>query len=235
MKIFSIRILLVLQIIAALCLFVTACGGSSASQSNSVAGSRGFTATSSNIGPSQSISGDYDSDDDYNDKLHGDADNDDSTKPKDRDNDSDNTSNSYYDKDDNVVLHYGHATNAQDRRTITALVKRYFAAAARQDGASACSMIASSLANSVAETLGGKAGPAYSRGNTCAAVMSKLFYHYHRQLAAHESQLEVTAVRLDGPKGIAVLGFKTLPGRQLHVARENAVWKIDALLDLELP
>ena len=53
--------------------------------------------------------------------------------------------------------------------------------------------------------------------------------------AAHAAELQVTGVRVDHASGVAVLGFKTLPGRQLRVAREGKVWKVDGLLDLELP
>lgn len=194
-------------------------------------------ATSTELAPaSSSITGDYDGDDDHANKLnYNDADNDDSTKRKDRDNDSDNAGNSYYDSDDATVRGYGRAANGRDRRTIAALVSRYFAAAAREDGATACSMIVKVYANSVPEDLGRPPGPPYSRGGTCAAVLSKLFYHYHRQLAAHAAQLEVTSVRTGQGRAVAVLGFKTLPGRALWVAREGSVWKVDALLDLELP
>jgi hypothetical protein len=230
MKIFNVHNVLAPLAIAALCASVLACGEAGRH------GSASRSSSSSGIGPAQgSISGDYDRDDDFKKALNNDGDNDDSTQRKDRDNDSDNMSDSYYDIDDNTVRKYGHAADASDRRTVAALVKRYFAAAAREDGVTACSMIVPVFANSVPETLGQAAGPLYSRGNTCAVVLSKLFYHFHRQLAAHAAELEVTGVRVDGAKGIAVLGFRTLPGRLLHVAREGTVWKIDALLDLELP
>jgi hypothetical protein len=65
--------------------------------------------------------------------------------------------------------------------------------------------------------------------------MSKVFAHYHRELSAHAAELQIAAVRVEGEKGVAVLAFKTLPGRELHVAREAGVWRVDGLLDLELP
>jgi hypothetical protein len=226
----------ILAAIATLCLLIVGCGGSdrggnSAAQSSSA---QGTTSPSANPEPSDSITGDYDGDDDHKGNSYDDADNDD-MKPTDRDNDSDNKSGSYYDTDDNSVRDYGHAADAADRRTITTLVKHYFAAAASENGASACSMIVSIMAKAASENLGGSAGPVYARGNTCAVVLSKLFYHYHRQLAAHDAELKVTGVRVDHAKGIAVLGYETLPGRQLHVLREGNTWKVDAFLDLELP
>jgi hypothetical protein len=222
---------LVLPVVVALCLCVAACGAASHG-----AGSTSRSASAA-VGPSPSITGDYDGDDDYGAKLQSDGDNDDSTMPKDRDNDNvgDDSGNSYFDADDEVVRLSGHVASAVDRTAITRLVKRYFAVANAEDGMTACSMIVSSFAKSVPETLGRPPGPPYARGTTCAAVMSKVFAHYHRQLAAHATTLEVNGVRVDRGIGVAVLAFRTLPGRQIRVAREGGVWRMDALLDLELP
>jgi hypothetical protein len=188
------------------------------------------------MGPASSnITGDYDGDDDYNNQRSSDGDNDDSTKPKDRDNDSDSSGKSYFDSDDSSVRGFGHAASSVDSKTIASLVKRYFAAATTGDGVAACSMFVSSIARSVPEDLGGPAGPLYARGSTCAAVMSKAFEHYHRQIAAHAATLEIADIRVKRGGGVAVLAFKKLPGREIHVAREGGGWKIEALLDRELP
>lgn len=219
------RWLLTLPAIVLLSTGAVACGRGST-------GSEASTASSA-IPTLRYLSGDYDNDD-YD--SHGyDADNDDSKKPRDRDNDSDNESGSYYDSDDDSVRYFGHAASATDRRAITALVKRYYAVAAAENGRSACSMIASSIAKSVPEDLGRAPGPPYLHGGTCAVVVSKLFFQNHRQLAIYASTLRVTGVRLIGNRGLAVLGFRTLPGRQIGVMRESGMWKIDALLDGELP
>jgi hypothetical protein len=178
--------------------------------------------------------GDYDGDD-YSPGRYNEADNDDSSAPKDRDNDSDNKSGSYYDPDDNTIRHFGHAAGAADARAVTALVKSYFAVAASENGGAACSMIVPSLARSVPESVGQPPGPAYYRGTTCAAVLSKVFKRNQSQLSAYSAQLAVTGVRVDRGSGVAVLGFKTLPGRDIPVARVSGRWTIDALLDDELP
>jgi hypothetical protein len=212
--------------IVTICLSVIACGGES---------KRSGSATIPNDTRTQSsIYGDYDGDD-HSRFGSEDGDSDDNGKPKDGDNDTDNSSGSYYDSDDDSVRHYGHAADTSDRSAIAALVKRYYAAAATEDGAAACSMILSNLVRSVPRDLGRPPGPPYLRGNTCAIVMSKIFKEHHLQLAAYAGGLEVTGVRVDHDHGLAVLGFKTLPGRQIRVAREARAWKLEALLDSELP
>jgi hypothetical protein len=183
---------------------------------------------------SQHQYGEYDEDDSPTGTSHGDGDNDDA-KPTDRDNDSDNSSSSYYDSDDTSVRGFGHAANASDRRAITALIASYYAAAAAGDGAKACSLIYSTLAGTLPEDLAG-AGPAYLRGTkTCPRIMSKLFEQNHLQFAAYSTKLEVSGIRLKSGRGLVVLGFKTLPGRQIEVGREHGVWKIFAVVDQELP
>jgi hypothetical protein len=181
-----------------------------------------------------SLTGDYDNDD-YTVAHSGDGDSDDNHRPKDRDNDIDNKSGSYYDADDNVVRRYGHAADAIDEHAITALVKRYFATAVAHDGAAGCSMILSTVARSIPEDIGRPPGPPYLRGNTCAAVVSKVFNVNHKQLGAYAAALRITGVRVDHDHGVAVLGFRMLPGREIRVERQGGAWKIEGLLDRELP
>ena len=136
----------------------------------------------------------------------------------------------------NSVLDYGRAASATDKQAVTALVKRYYAAAAAGEGATACSLIQSSLANAVAEDYGQAPGPSYLRGGkTCQAVMSLLFKHDHHQLIAEVRTLDMTRVRVKGNIGLAVLGFRAMPEREISVSREGSVWKINALLDSQLP
>ena len=224
-----------LAVTALLCLGVASCGGASRQTGHSTA--TGAAAAQTTTGVAQTTQGhrygDYDSDEENAAQVDGDDD--DITAPLDGDGDSDNASASYYDGDDSSVLGYGRAAGAVDRRAITALIERYYAAAAARDGASACAMIVSPLANSVAVDLGRPPGPSYARGGTCAAVMSKVYARDHSQLAAYSSKLEVHAVRLHGPRGTAVLAFRALPARRMPVTREQGRWKIAALLDGELP
>jgi hypothetical protein len=152
--------------------------------------------------------------------------------PTDNDYDNDNPSNSHYDQDDNAVLYFGHATSAAEARAIMALVKRYYAAAVASDGATACSLIYSIVAESVPEGYGQL--PAL-RGKTCAVVVSKLFKKHHRELVAEVAGLEVTHVRVEGDRGLALLRFRTMPERRVLVHREHGVWKMGVLLDIGVP
>jgi hypothetical protein len=142
----------------------------------------------------------------------------------------------YDDTNNNSVLDYGHAASPSDDKAVTALVKRYYTAAAAGDGASACSMIIPSLAKAVPEDYGRAPGPTYLRGGkSCPAVMSLLFKHSHQQLATYLATLKVVRVRLNGKNGLVVLSFGTLPERQISVDQHGSAWKIEALLDSELP
>jgi len=143
----------------------------------------------------------------------------------------------YDDTNNNSVLMLGHAASAADERAVAALIRRYYSAASAGEGAKACSTIISSLAKAVGEDYGhGSAGPSYlSAGTTCPAVMDLLFKHFHSQLAVEIPKLKLTRVRIDGQHGAAVLSFGTMPEREFAIIREGHAWKLDDLLDTELP
>jgi hypothetical protein len=182
--------------------------------------------------------GDYDPDD-YS-GSYGDGDSDDDGKPKDQDGDTDRIGgnrqdSSYYDGDDGSVRHFGQSAATSDRLAITELVERYYTVAAAQDGATACSMILPSLASSVPKDFGRPPSPSYLRGNTCETVMSKIFKQNIRQVSLYAKSLKVSSVRVDNDRGLAVLTFSKLPARQIHVVRQRSGWKLETLLDTELP
>jgi hypothetical protein len=217
-----------------------ACGSaspraSSASQTSSSASTANVSTASANGWLArQHEYGEYDEDDSPTGTHRADGDNDDA-KPTDRDGDSDNSSGSYYDSDDKSVRAFGQAANASDRRAIATLIRSYYTAAAAADGAKACSLIYSSLAKTLPEDLAG-AGPAYLHGTkTCPKIMSKLFAQNHRQFVAYDAKLQIAGVRLKGDSGLVVLGFKSLPGRQIELQRDRGKWKIYAVVDRELP
>jgi hypothetical protein len=166
-----------------------------------------------------------------------------SVADRDKDNDSapipgkDNDNAAEDDKNNNDILNFGHAANASDTKAITTLVKRYYTAAAREDGADACSMIYVTLAESLPEDYGaGSSGPPYLKaGTTCAGVMGLLFKHYHDQLTAELPLLKVAHVRLVQRHGLAILHFGTMPERQLFVRQELGTWKLGAITDSALP
>jgi hypothetical protein len=182
----------------------------------------------------RTITGDYDNDD-YESGHLGDADNDDSAKPKDVDNDFDGKGHGLYDKDDGEFSDLGHAASGAQRSTIAALVVRYFALAAAEDGAAACPMVLPSLANGVPEEFGRSPSPPYMRGTTCAVVLSKLFRLNHRQVAVERATLKIADVRVDHDRGFALLRFKGLPNRFMPVTLVAGAWKMGGLLEEELP
>jgi hypothetical protein len=156
--------------------------------------------------------------------------------------DKDNDIGAPFDDNNHEALTYGHAANATDTRAVSEMVKRYYAAALRGDGATACAMIVSSLAKAVVEDYGpGSPGPEYLRsGKTCPAIMALLFKYLHAQFSAEVPKLKVARVRLRvtpgfGTHGFAIMSFGTLPERELAVDREGNTWKAQALIDIELP
>jgi hypothetical protein len=152
--------------------------------------------------------------------------------------DKDNDTGAPYDDTSNsTALDYGHAASAADKQAVTELVKRYYAGALEGNGAKACAMIVSSLSKAVVEDYGhGSAGPPYLQsGKTCPAVMTLLFKHSHAQLSLELPKLKVSRVRLVGTHGLAIMSFGTMPEREISVLREGSAWKVQALLDSELP
>jgi predicted small secreted protein len=200
---------LALLVIALLSLGVAACGGAGK-------GVGSASHSSSNATPA----GDY---------LRGDDDAEGDESPN------------HKDIDDDPLRHYGDAAGAADERAVTGLVKRYYAAAAAGDGAVGCSLLLIRLAKD--SNLGQAAEKAYPpaldvpplHGKSCAQIMSLLFKEDHEQLAADSTTLQVTSVRVNGRHGLALLGFRTTPERQIRVERDGGAWKLDALLDRELP
>lgn len=149
------------------------------------------------------------------------------------DQDKDSPSAGYYDSDDGSIRYYGQAATAADARAITALIKRYYAAAASEDGATACALTYFIDVEMIPEHYGQPPGPLWLRGaNTCSAVLSLVFKHFHSQLTV---AVEVTGVRVSGDRGDALVGFRTLPAGVVKVRREGGAWKIDGLLAVALP
>jgi hypothetical protein len=135
--------------------------------------------------------------------------------------------------DDNIPA-YGHEASAADRRAITALVERYYAAAAAGDGKTGCRLIYSSIAGAVPEDYGKPPGPAYSRGKTCPVVLAKVFGHIHGE-AAGLAVTAVTGVRVYRDRGFAELRSSVTPNGEIFVEREHGSWKIGALMGKEQP
>jgi hypothetical protein len=204
-----------LAAVVAAALALSACGGAGAPPSLPGAAS-GSPTSASKTGANVPTATEY---------MHVDAD---------RDNDvhapADDTNN-------NAALDFGHEAGEPERRAIVALVRRYYAAGLAGDGTAACSMIYSTLAESVPEDYGSNEppGPPYMKGTTCPTVLDGLFRHVHSELAAELPLLEVNRVRLVEHHGAVVLGFGRLPGREIPVKREGHTWRLGGLFDHELP
>lgn len=139
----------------------------------------------------------------------------------------------YPDPDDAATFAYGHAGGARDRSEIAAVVGRYFADAARGDGATACTLLVPTLAAEVPREFGSATGPAYTRGTTtCATTLSKLFTHEGWLLAkvAH-----VLSVRIDGRDAQAIVGSRRMPASSIMLQRVGGSWQLQELLGRPLP
>jgi hypothetical protein len=135
---------------------------------------------------------------------------------------------------DDDIPAYGHNASPADRKTITALVKRYYAAAAARDGGTACSLLYPPLAASVPEDYGQAPGPVYARGKTCPLVTSKIFAHIPGG-PADLASTEVTGVRVYRDHGFAELRSKLHPNGEIFVDRYHGVWTIGVLIGKERP
>ncbi len=148
------------------------------------------------------------------------------------DHDSPHENAGYLDYDDSIVGDFGHPASAEDTRSATGFVKRYFAVAAAEDGAVACSMLYRIYADTVVEDDGSSASPLYQRGKTCAIVMTKIFTHLHAELTA---PAEVVAVRVKGPMAYVLLGSTTRPASYVRLHREGGGWKLYGVIERPLP
>jgi hypothetical protein len=156
--------------------------------------------------------------------------------PKDKDEDRDNLTRSYYDKDDSEILAYGRPAASSEAKAIAEVVLRYFAAAARDDGTTACASLYSLFAESIPETYGqGPASTPALRGKTCPIVLTKMFVHNRGEFAPALGRTKVIASRIEGLRGLAVLGARAVPERYILVHREFGAWKVLNLSSRELP
>jgi hypothetical protein len=133
-----------------------------------------------------------------------------------------------FDGTDAAFRHFGQAASAPDAQAVAALVERYYAAAAAEDGARACALIYFILAEALPEEYGGPPGPLYlSVAATCRAVETRVFVHFHAQLAEPP---RVTGVRVNGNTAYALLAWRRLPAGYMEAKREGAAWRIDRVL-----
>lgn len=151
----------------------------------------------------------------------------------DEDNDNPQPRTSRFDGDDYAVTRFGHPAGVADRQAIVRLLKRYYAAAAAQDGSAACALLYPVLAEAVPEDYG-QAVSVHGR-KTCATVLARVLAPHRRELAADAASLTVLKVRLDGARGWAMLRLAMPSERRLQLHREGGAWRVDELLDTKLP
>jgi hypothetical protein len=206
------------------------------------AGAGGHTSSTSPDAPkgvsAQGYLNDGDAEDFYDSDSHSDSGG--RVNPDDTDGDSVGEYNRKYDNgnyrdgDDRSVLDYGHSASAADGRAVTAVVERFYAAAAARDPETACSLMVVSIAKAAPENYSQAPGPSYLYGGkTCRAVMSRMFKYLRSELS--DAAVRVTGVRVKNNRAIALLGSNRMSASEIFVRREGGDWKIDALLGNPLP
>ena len=204
-----------------LCVLASGCGGGGRPTSTA--------ASSANAPAERSFKGDVEDDDVPSEVATTGMDND-----VDQDNDRKNLEAGYRDLDDGVIVGYGRAASPAEARALTALFRRYYAAAAVSDGATACAMLEPAIARAVPADYGRQsAGPPYLRtATTCPGVMSLLFKHFHGQVTA---AITVTGVRIKGQEAYVLLGSRTIPAGYVTLRRGGSGWRVVNLLGETLP
>jgi hypothetical protein len=139
--------------------------------------------------------------------------------------------------DDAEIEIYGKPASPAEWQATEAFARAYFSAAAAEDGARACPMLASWLGPSLGGSYEGGKNPSYLHGKTCPEVMTKLFIHRHRLLVKEAKGLEVTDVRVTGHTAFILLAFKGIRERRfMGLEREGTnSWKLEALTDSQYP
>lgn len=155
---------------------------------------------------------------------------------KDTYDEDDSASRKLEENDDQEIEIYGRPASPAERQSAIAFAQSYFAAAAAENGAAACQLLVPSLASS----LGGKyekaPNPSYLGGKNCTEVMTKLFEHRHKLMAAEAAGLEVTDVRVTSRTAFILLAFKGIRERRyMGVERDGNMWKLEALIDSQYP
>ncbi len=174
--------------------------------------------------------GDEDDDDESDEKM----DNTSHDNDADFDNDIKVKRTGYLDSDDREAVAYGRAASATEERATTRVAMRYLRTFVAVDGARACTTIVARLVTSMNHRRYGQvSGEPYLRGaKDCATVMSRVFKHFHSELAG---SYEITGVRVAGKYALVLLGSRTRPAAFIALEREGDAWKVEGLLVQSLP
>lgn len=141
----------------------------------------------------------------------------------DRDNDGD------HNNDDQHVLAFGRLASRTEVSTITALLTRYYAAAASENGARACTLLSPFIADTVAEQYGHNPG---LQGRSCGVVLSKMFAQQHASLQGKQATMRIVRIGIEGNRSLVAIDFPNIPEvRQITVRRIDGHWTVLDLLD----
>jgi hypothetical protein len=147
-----------------------------------------------------------------------------STPPKkDRDGDTDNNVDDYH------VTSFGQVAGPADAHAITSLLLRYYATAAKEDGAKDCSLLTPFIEESLVEHDG---HIPVLKGNTCAEVLTKLFKLNHRDILRERVNMKVGRIGVEGNRARVVLVFPAVPIiRTITMRRQGTRWTVLDTLD----
>lgn len=139
--------------------------------------------------------------------------------------------------DDKEIEIYGKPATPAEWQATEAFARGYFAAAAAEDGARACPMLAPWLGPTLGGSYEKPSDPSYLHGKTCAEVMTKLFTHRHGLVVKEARGVEVTDVRVTQQTAFVLLAFKGVRERRyMGLQRMGAnKWTLEALTDSPYP
>ncbi len=150
--------------------------------------------------------------------------------------DYDDDDNGGPDADDVEIRAYGHRAKAGEARAAERVVKRYYAAVARDDGTAACRLMDRRLSESrdyaktVPPAYVPAAGSSLLQGKDCGQVASLLFEPSQQQFATDARSVKLAELRRRKNEALAILLYTTDPEGQISLRRERGTWRIDAIL-----
>jgi hypothetical protein len=139
-----------------------------------------------------------------------------------------NQNSGYRDKDDSRILaYYGRPASTAVRQEVASIASRYYAIAAAGKSKQACAMMSRGLLSEI-PLVYGEFGASYLRGaKTCAALVSRLFAHRHRELIV---PVVVTGVLVKSDHAYALLGSRKIPASFLALVDEHGEWMVERLI-----
>jgi hypothetical protein len=153
--------------------------------------------------------------------------------PRDGDKDIDSLGMGRYDTDNDADPTFGPAATPAEHEAMATLLRRYYDAAAADNGALACTLLDPLVAEAAVEEHRPGKGPPALRGRGCAQVLTKLFAQRHRELAEEAAALRVGWAQTKGQRATVLADFGPTRERLVLVHRSQGVWQMDALLENE--